>query len=162
MVALGVLSGCGGSDDPPAPTAPVATATVPAGVVGAPGGTEVPAATRVEAGALVWTTAVEPGTNRPTAEVSEFVATAPVIYAALPVSAAPAGATLSAEWAYGTTPIQGVVGSVQLPEVRGDPVWVEFHLERQVGDTWPDGRYAVTVRDGDRVVGEGAVDVVPD
>lgn len=156
---LGALSACGGSDDSPQATAPAVTATVPAGVTGGPSTTDGPAATRVEAGALVWATAIESGTNRPTAEVARIDVTTPVIYAVLPVSASPAGATLTAEWTFNTTPIQGVGASIQLPEVSEAPIWVEFHLERQVGEAWPDGTYTVIVREGDRVVGEGTIDV---
>lgn len=158
-VVLAVLTGCGGSDDSGEPTALAATATVPAGVVGGPSATEVPVATQIEAGDLIWATAIESGTNRPTAEVSRFDVTAAIIYAVVPVTAAPLGATLNAEWMFNTTPIQGVAASVQLPEARGAPIWVEFHLERQSEEDWPDGPYTVTVREGDRVVGEGTVDV---
>jgi hypothetical protein len=91
--------------------------------------------------------------------VSRFDVTASVIYAAVPVTAAPLGATLSADWTFNTTPIQGVAASVQLPEVRAASIWVEFHLERQSEEDWPDGPYTVTVREGDRIVGEGTVDV---
>ena len=158
-VALAVLTGCGGSDESVDPTALVATATVPPGVVGGPSAADAPVATRVEVGALVWATAIESGTNRPTAEVSRFDVTASVIYAVVPVTAAPLGATLNAEWTFNTTPIQGVAASVQLPELRAASIWVEFHLERQSEEDWPDGPYTVTVREGDRVVGAGTVDV---
>ena len=162
VVLLGVVSACGGSDDSPEAEAPAATATVPPGVTGGPSTTSGPPATQVEAGILVWATAIESGTNRPTVEVARFDVTTPVIYAVLPISASPAGATLRAEWTFNTTPIQGVAASLQLPEVRDAPIWVEFHLEREVGEAWPDGMYTVIVREGERVVGEATVDIEPE
>ncbi len=156
-----VLSGCGGSSHPPEPTAPSATATPPVENAGGEIPTEIPPPTEVVAGELVWATAVEAGTNRPAAEVAEFDVTVPILFAVVPVSAAPAGSTLSATWTYNATPIQGMDVTVQLPEVRTEPVWVEFHLDRQVGEEWPDGEYRVTVRSGDRVVAEGSVVVDP-
>lgn len=160
-MVLGGLAGCGGSDDPPPPTGPIATATAPSGAPGEIAGEQIPPATEVLAGDLVWTTAVETGTNAPTNEVAEFDVTSPAIYAAIPISAAPAGATVTAAWTYNDTAIQGMDATVQLPEVRSEPIWVEFHLQRQGADDWPDGVYAITIREGERVVASGTVDVVP-
>lgn len=156
-----VLVACGDDDsDPPEPTA-LATEVAPASSTEAPQATEIPVPVQVVAGDPVWTTSVEPGTNRPVAEVEdEFDATAPVIYAAVSVVAAPAGALLVATWTYNDTPIQGMDATVQLPEVRFEPIWLEFHLERQSEDGWPDGEYRITLSEGDRVVSEGTVEVV--
>src|SRR5688500_16598410 len=81
-----VLVACGDDDsDPPEPTAE-ATAAAPAAGTEVPEATEIPAPVQIVAGDPVWTTSVEPGTNRPLAEVEdEFDATAPVIYAAVSV-----------------------------------------------------------------------------
>ena len=156
-----ILVACGDDDsDPPEPTA-VATADAPAPSAEAPLATEIPAPVQVVAGDPVWTTSVEPGTNRPLAEVEdEFDATAPVIYAAVSVVSAPAGALVVATWTYNNTPVQGMDATVQLPEVRFEPIWLEFHLERQTEEEWPDGEYRITLSEGDRVVSEGTVEVV--
>jgi hypothetical protein len=154
---LPVLVACG--DDDSGPSDPTAAAPTPTGE--APQATEIPAPVQVVAADPVWTTSVEPGTNRPLGEVGdEFDATVPVIYAAISVAAAPAGALLVANWTYNDTPIQGMDATVQLPEVRFEPIWLEFHLERQAGDEWPDGEYRITLREGDRIVSEGAIEVV--
>lgn len=152
-----MLVACGDGSDPTDPTA-VATAAAPSA---APQATEIPVPVQVVAADPVWTTSVEPGTNRPLGEVGdEFDATAPVIFAAVSIVAAPAGSLLVANWTYNDTPIQGMDATVQLPEVRFEPIWLEFHLERQSGDEWPDGEYRFTLREGDRVVAEGTIAVV--
>lgn len=155
-----VLVACGDDADPPNPTA-VAPTAAPLATVEAAQATEVPAPVQVVAADPVWTTSVEPGTNRPLDDVEDdFDATAPVIYAAISVVAAPAGSLLVASWTYNDTPIQGMDATVQLPEVRFEPIWLEFHLERRTGDEWPDGEYRITLREGERIVSEGAIDVV--
>jgi hypothetical protein len=157
-----VLAACGDDDSDPSEPTVVATAGAPAPTEVVPQATEIPAPTQVVAADPVWTTSIEPGTNRPLAEVEdEFDAAAPVIYAAISVAAAPAGALLVANWTYNDTPIQGMDATVQLPEVRFEPIWLEFHLERQAGDEWPDGEYRIVLREGDRIVSEGAVEVMP-
>ncbi len=155
-----VLVACGDDSDSPEPTA-VATADARVPTAETPQPTEIPVPVHVIAADPVWTTAVEPGTNRPLDEIEgEFDATAPVIYAAVSIEAAPAGSLLVARWTYNNTPIQGMDATVQLPEVRFEPIWLEFHLERQSGDEWPDGEYRITLSEGDRVVSAGAIDVV--
>ena len=67
---------------------------------------------------------------------------------------------LVATWTYNNTLVQGMDATVQLPEVRFEPIWLEFHLERQSGDEWPDGEYRITLREGDRVVSDGTINVV--
>jgi hypothetical protein len=156
-----MLVACGDDDSDPSDPTVIATAAAPAPTGEAPLPTEIPAPVQVVAADPVWTTSVEPGTNRPLAEVEdEFDATGPVIYAAISVAAAPAGALLVANWTYNDTPIQGMDATVQLPEVRLAPIWLEFHLERQEGEEWPDGEYRITVREGDRIVSEGSIEVV--
>jgi len=155
-----VLVACGDDPDSSDPTE-VATAAAPEPATEAPSATEIPAPVQGVAADPVWATSIEPGTNRPVAEVEdEFDATAPVIFAAVSVVSAPAGSILVANWTYNDTPVQGMDATVQLPEVRFEPIWLEFHLERQSGDEWPDGEYRITLREGDRVVSEGAVEVV--
>ena len=154
-----VLVACGDDSNSSEPTE-VATAAASAPATEASLATEIPAPVQVVAAEPVWTTSVEPGTNRPLGEVEDdFDATAPAIYAAVSIVAAPAGSMLVAAWTYNDTPIQGMDATVQLPEVRFEPIWLEFHLERQSGDEWPDGEYRITLREGDRVVSEGTIDV---
>jgi hypothetical protein len=156
-----VLVACGDDDSDPADPTAVATVAAPVPSAEAPPSTEVPEPVQIVAGDPVWTTSVEAGTNRPLDEVEgEFDATAPVIYAAVSIVSAPAGSLLVASWTYNNTPIQGMDETVQLPEVRFDPIWLEFHLERQAGDEWPDGEYRITLHEGDRVVSEGTIEVV--
>ena len=155
-----VLVACGNDSDSSDPTE-VATAAAPAPATEAALATEIPAPVQVVAADPVWTTSVEPGTNRPLGEVGdEFDATAPAIYAAVTIVAAPAGSMLVATWTYNDTSVQGMDATVQLPEVRFEPIWLEFHLERQSGDEWPDGEYRITLREGDRVVSDGTINVV--
>lgn len=151
------LGACGGSDDTEDPTSVVPA--VPTEAI--PQATDAPMPTQVLAGDPVWSTSVEAGTNRPTGPVEDsFNASDPVIYAAIPVAAAPAGAMLTASWTYNDTPVQGMDATIQLPEVRFEAIWAEFHLEvRDAGD-WPDGEYRIIVREGDQVVSDGVIEVV--
>jgi len=151
-VAVGAaLTGCGdgGGDDP----APVATAEGSALGVASPAapvaGTPAAAgsSTGLDAaglGAVVWATAVDPGTKAPLAPVTRFAPDAPALYAALPVARVAAGATLTAAWTYNRTPIEGVAGTVTAA-AAAERTWVEFHLTLAAGETWPEGTYGIAV-----------------
>ncbi len=97
-----------------------------------------------EIGEIVWTTSVDPTTKAPGPPRSTLPRATRVIYAAMAVQRADAGATIEARWTYNNTPLQGFLISVSFDR-DATGLWIEFHIELTGDSTWPDGLYAIEV-----------------
>jgi hypothetical protein len=137
LFCLLLLAGCGASASKPTPTAaPENTATT-----SAPTATPSPAVL----GKIVWAKTIDPITFAPVEKTSSFLTDAPTIYAVIPIQSVTPGLTLTADWTYNDTDLTGVRSTVTAVQSIANG-WVEFHLTLAPGQTWPDGTYAVTVR----------------
>jgi hypothetical protein len=137
LLCLLLLAGCGGSASKPTPTAAPQNTPTPS----------IPTATPAPAvlGKIVWATSIDPVTFAPVDKTASFLTNAPVIYAVIPVQAATPGLILTANWIYNDTTLTGVSSTATASQSIANG-WVEFHLTLASGHTWPDGTYAVTVR----------------
>lgn len=109
-------------------------------------------------GAVVWSTAVQPGTNEPIAPVDSFPDTSPVLYAVFPIDRFPAGSTIRATWTFNGDSLDGFEQEVTAPIDRVSG-WLEFHLERTNSEPWPDGSYAIALVADSVLVATGEVQV---
>jgi hypothetical protein len=137
LLCLLLLAGCGGSNSNSTPTA--ASETTPTSSVPTP--TPAPAVL----GEIVWAKSVDPVTFAPVEKTSSFLTDAPVIYAVVPVQSVGPGLTLTADWSYNDTALTGISSTVTASQSIANG-WVEFHLTLASGQTWPDGTYAISVR----------------
>ncbi len=134
---VSILAGCGGSDAEPTPTVPpLSTSTA---LPNTPTPLPPPSV-----GEVVWTTSVDSGTNAPIGAVNEFSTESPRMYAVVEVANLPAGAVLSASWAYNGVPLEGVTAGVVPPSAYSNG-FVEFHISKSDGEAWPDGTYVINV-----------------
>ena len=135
-VAL-LLAACGGDDPDSTPTVGPTTTAAP----GDSASTQIPAAS-IEP--IVWTTAVDSTTNAPAEPVEQFSTEEQTIYAVVRVANLPAGAVLSASWTYNDAPLESATREI-VPSQAYRAGYVEFHLTRGDGQTWPEGSYGLTI-----------------
>lgn len=151
LLLLGVaVASCGGGDSPQAPVDPTATATVTV-----PATPAAPPAIE----SLVWAAAVDPVTNAPAPSVDRLTADVATIYAVARVANLPAGASLTATWAYNGTPLDAATRSFSL-SAAFQSGYVEFHLTRSGDRPWPEGTYAVTIAIDGVVTQSAEIEVV--
>jgi hypothetical protein len=151
---VAVIAGCGGDDAGDGSQATVssadASATIAAAVLST-GPSATPTIVPTPSfGDVVWATEVDPQTKAPVGAVEAFASDASALYAVVPVRNLPENTTLTAEWTYNETSLDGLTSTATTVSTIEDG-WVEFHLIR-AAETWPDGTYAITVRvDGQAV-----------
>ncbi len=160
-VALAVmLVGCGGDDDPdPTPTSVPATESAAPPAESSGGTPTSTGGPQAAFGEIVWATSVDPQSKAPMDRVDRVPVDAASIYAVIPITRVAAGTELTADWTYNDTPIDGVSATAVVTDVSGGLIWVEFHLERSSDRPWPDGTYAIAIRQNGEVVAGGEVEV---
>jgi hypothetical protein len=158
--ALLLTAGDGGGDERgPAATASAAAGSDPADDgIDSSGPPASPAPPSV--GDVVWATQLQPETNAPVVQVERFSVDDPTIYAVVAAQRLPAGAELTATWAYNDVPLDGLGQSVVVSTSSAETTWIEFHLTRQEDRSWPDGRYAVAITLDGEPVRTASVEVV--
>ena len=132
-----LLAACGGEDPGSMSTVGPTTTSAPA----APASTEIPAAS-IEP--IVWTTAVDSTTNAPTEPVEQFSTADQTIYAVVRVANLRQGAVLSVAWTYNDAPLESATRAI-VPTQAYRAGYVEFHLAKVDGQTWPAGSYGLTI-----------------
>lgn len=137
----------------PTPTAsPRASAAMasPSPTVGAspsvgPGGTPATIQTAdAEIGQIVWAASLVSETNAPRQRITTFSATAPVIYAVLPVAWVKTGTKIQATWSFDGTPLPAFTTMATIPAEERE-LWLEFHLDRGKLAAWPSGTYEISI-----------------
>lgn len=114
-------------------------------VLPTPSGSPAPfRSTGADVGPIVWTTAVDPRTNAPVDSVTVFPVDAPTIFATVSLARWEPRATISAEWSYNGTPLDGFATTVIADRAQRD-VWLEFHLRKDPAASWPEGVYAIAL-----------------
>jgi hypothetical protein len=155
-----VLTGCGGNGGSSTPSPSTGAASqgteLPANGVGGEPATPPPPTV----GEIVWATEIEPGSNRPVAQVEHFTTDATTIFALLPVSGVPVGTIVRAAWSYNETSLDTLTASTTVEVVSEETVWIEFHLSRDGDESWPDGTYTVSMAVGEAVRREASVEVI--
>ena len=153
IVACGLLAACG-SDKKEA---------TPSGATKEPSATEtvevVPTALSGEPriGDVVWTSAVEPGSNAPVGAATPVVGDT-TIYAVFPIESLPAGSQLVATWFFNNTSLDALSSAMRIDQDRVSG-WIEFHIERTGADPWPNGTYEIVVTDGTTVLQRAEVTI---
>lgn len=151
ILAVAVPSGQTAKPTPtPSPTAGTAALATPSPTVGAspgvgPAGT--PATIRTadaEIGHIVWAASLAPDTNAPRQRITTFSATAPAIYAVLPVAWVSKGTKIQATWSFDGTPLPTFTTTATMPAEERE-LWLEFHLERGDLPAWPSGTYMISI-----------------
>lgn len=150
-VAL-LLAACGGEDPGSNATVGPTTTAAPA----APASTEIPAAS-IEP--IVWTAAVDSTTNAPMEPVEQFSTADRTIFAVVRVANLPQGAVLSASWTYNDAPLENATRAI-VPTQAYRAGFVEFHLAKVDGQTWPAGSYRLTITLDGNVAQVAKVNVV--
>jgi hypothetical protein len=110
-------------------------------------------------GPVVWTTAIAPDSNEPTAPVAQFTVDVQTIYAVFPVERLAANTPIRAIWSLNGEAIDGVGAELTTPrdQIGG---YLEFHLERTTDEVWPDGEYGVALTTAGVLIATGSVQVV--
>ena len=110
-------------------------------------------------GPVVWSTAVSPDSNEPTAPVAQFTVDAGTIYAVFSVERLAADTNIRAAWTLDGEAMEGVGAELTTPrdQVGG---WLEFHLTRTSNDVWPDGQYGISLTTANVLIATGTVHVV--
>lgn len=138
IVACSALIGCSSDGTDRASVSPVATVIVDPSVTPLSGPPVI--------GSIVWTTSVDPATKAPAGGAPPTVRDL-VIYAVAPIESLPAGSQLIARWYFNGTSLDGLNSSMRIDQDRVAG-WLEFHIERVDGDSWPDGEYEIVISDG--------------
>lgn len=176
LIAFGIGSrGGDGEDVPPDTGEPTATVVAEArtdpsgpaptvsGVSGTPGAGPVSVG-GVTVGEVVWATAVDPVTQAP-AEPRETIGDdAGEIYAVVPVTGLPAGATVAATWTYNGATLDAL-GTAVTAESATAQTWVAFRIDRvetatplpRSEEDWPDGDYGVVITIDGQIVQQATV-----
>jgi hypothetical protein len=102
---------------------------------------------------------VTPGSNAPATPVEQFTSTANTLYAVVRVANLPAGAVLTAGWAYNDTSLDTATQAVTPPNAY-EGGYVEFHLTRSGQQPWPTGTYSVSVSLDGQVVQTAQIQMV--
>lgn len=158
LLACFALTACGGDGRQPDPTSTPPDSSESGQTGGAElVGTPIPPTV----GQIVWAAAVQPGTNEPIERVERIASDAESLYVVAPVVGLPIGSTLSAEWRYNGVPLDQMDSQLTTTSANGTEwSWVEFHLTRESGASWPDGTYSVTISLDGAARQESSIEVV--
>lgn len=110
---------------------------------------------------IVWATAADPVTNAPLDDVASFASDAPRIAAFVLTGNIPPGSTIQAEWQYNDATLDAFTRQIVVPTAT-DRTWMSFHIDRGETETWPVGKYEVSISlDGQAVRGDSVEVVAP-
>jgi len=159
-----LLHGCGDAGDPQPPSTGEVTSSP---TVVAPSPLASPASTpgtgfissSAALGEIVWSTAIETDSKRPTTPVTSLTSDVKRIYAVIPVNRLNEGTTLTAGWTYNGTPIR-VTTQVMTALRDTEDGWIEFHLAWTSPDPWPDGTYAISIQVDTQLALRSAIELV--
>ncbi|MCC6793023.1 MAG: hypothetical protein IT336_15145 [Thermomicrobiales bacterium] len=153
VVSTAVVAACGGGDE--VEFTPTIGPTEPAAIVTP----TVAVALTPSVEGIVWSIAVDPVTNAPIEPVERFAVDAEHLYGVVRVENLPEGAVLSASWTYNDAPLDGASKAI-VPSRPYRAGYVEFHLTRSDGETWPVGVYGLSLSLDGRIVQSATVNVV--